>query len=168
MSNDDEEYIATLIHPDEYAHHNKQVDSHTSRKIRFLALKLISSSGVEMVQYPLRDCLYLSYAAGRSYVHLACEVLMVLVVAFLIYMFGMYGSYRNLSAIPVGIICLTGFVGVRWAFGSRRHRLSFAMADGRELVWRSSAGDFKYKQASVANILNFARANGLLDGRLPG
>ena len=52
--------------------------------------------------------------------------------------------------------------GLRWAFGSRRHRIVFVMKDNTELIWKSRFGDYKYKIASTKNVVEFVRSVGIL------
>lgn len=67
------------------------------------------------------------------------------------------------SRIPIGALALAGLYGVRRVFGARRHRLVFRLRDGTSLEWKSRAGDYPYKKASVERIVDFARARGILD-----
>lgn len=87
-------------------------------------------------------------------------VLGALLVA-LIILFFTTGEVTAGTYVPVGLLALAMIIGINLVFGFKRHKLTFVLKD-RKLRWQSKAGDFKYKVASVNQVIAFARDLGLL------
>jgi len=158
-----EESVAILVHPDEYLKQLNQVASLTTRSIRLVKRKFVSKTGWEIAEIPLSDCTGILYRDERPLLRLFLAILLVALIAFIFYMVVVYWDRLDPGTrIPIGALGLAAIYGLRWAFGSRRHRLAFELKGGRTLVWKSASGDYKYKIASVQKIIEFARSTGLL------
>jgi len=90
MQNNPEEFVATLVHPDEYLNHLNQVASLTTRNIRFIKRKFASRAGCELVEFPLSDCVCIAYKDERPLFKLVSGVLLVLLISFISYMVIIY------------------------------------------------------------------------------
>jgi hypothetical protein len=163
MQNNDEEFIATLLHPDEYSHHMNQVASVTTNNIIFLKRKFVSKSGFELIKYPLSECDRINYKDDRSVVLVVFGALLVLLICYIFYMLYVYWArLESGTHIKIGLLGLGLVYGVRWVFGARSHKFEFCLIDKTVLKWKSRAGDYKYKQAAVNKVIEFARSRGIL------
>ena len=128
MQSNPEEFVATLVHPDEYLNHLNQVASLTTRNIRFIKRKFASRAGCELVEFPLSDCVRIVYNDERPLFKLVSGVLLVLLISFISYMVIIYWDRLEPGTrIPIGLLGFAAIYGVRWAFGSRRHRIVFIL-----------------------------------------
>jgi len=159
----DGEFIATLIPASEYAHHLNQVAGVTTKHISFLKRKFVSTSGYELVKYPMSECVGIVHIDERPLMKTVAGVLLMILMGAIFYL--LVASWDELTPgmkIPVGAIFLAAIYGARWAFGARRHKIEFELRDGKKLMWKSSSGDFKYKIGCSKNVVDFAHEAGLL------
>jgi len=163
MKLEKEEFIATLLLPDEYRRQLNQVAGLTSRRIDFLKRKFGSRLGGEVVQIPIEQCTSIAYKDGRPMPVIMGGLLLTCAAPLSLYI--MIANWESLGPdgrIPVGAIFVATIFGLRMMFGARRHELIFSMIGQSRLIWRSRPGDFKYKKASVDKVLEFAQTRGLL------
>ncbi len=166
MQNDDEELVATLLHPDEYSHHMNQVAGVTTKNIIFLKRKFMSKSGFELVKHPLSECEQINYKDEHSIVLVVFGVLLILLMSYIFYMLYVYwGRLEPGTHIKIGLLGLALVYGVRWVFGARSHKFEFCLIDKTILKWKSRAGNFKFKQAAVNKVIEFAGTRGILKNR---
>lgn len=162
MSTNSEEHVATLILPDEYMRHLNQVASLSTKGIVVLKRKFVSKSGWELVSYPLSDCARIFHKDERPLTVVAPGLLLTALIAGIFYLLFVYWSDLEPSTrIPIGALGIAGFYGFRWVLGARRHKIIFELKDKTRLVWKSRPGDYKYKTASVQNVVEFAKSSGL-------
>lgn len=158
-----EESVAILVHQGEYLKHLGEVASVTTEHIRFVQRKFVSKAGWEIAAIPLADCTAITYKDERPWFKILLGVLLTALTVVICYMIYFYWDRLNPGTrIPNGAIAFAGLIGLSWAFRSRRHRLIFLLTDGRTLVWKSRSGDYRYKVASVRNIIKFAQSAGRL------
>lgn len=158
-----EEFVATLLFPDEYRRQLNQVAGLTSRRIDFLKSKFGSMSGGELVQIPIEQCSSIAYSDRRPVHIIVAGVFLSLTAPLSLYiMAANWDAMGSDGRIPIGALFVATLFGLKMAFGARRHELTFSMKGRSSLKWRSRPGDFKYKQPSVDKIVEFARAKGLL------
>jgi hypothetical protein len=163
MPESKDEFVTTLLFPDEYAHHFNQVSGLTTLSIVYLKRKFLSKAGYELVNYPVADCLGISYQDERPVSSIVFGVLLVSLLSFIAFMvFTYWDSLTPGTRIPIGLLMLAALYGFRWIFAARRHRLIFDMRDGSRLMWKSRAGDYKYKHASAAKVAELAKSLGIL------
>jgi hypothetical protein len=158
-----EEFVATLLHPDEYRRNFNRVASLSSENVTFLNRKFFSKAGWELVKYPMSECRSVSYKDERPLLGMFFGALLVALAIFIFYALVVYWDRLDAGTrIPAGLVGLAGLYGIRMLFGARRHRLVFFLAGERKLTWQSQSGDHKHKQASVDKVVAFARSKGLL------
>ncbi len=162
---DDDVFVSTLLHPDEYAKHLNQVAGLTTRDIKFLRRKFVSKAGWELVTYPVAECESITYKDERPIVSILLGSLLVVLVAIIGYGLTIYwDALTPGTRIPIGALGLAAIYGFRTTFLSRRHRLIFVMKDGSQLIWKTIAGDYKYQQSRAEKVVEFARSRDLLQG----
>ena len=158
-----EEYIATLLHPEEYRRNFNRVASLTSQHLTFLSRKFFSGAGWELVKYPMTECRGVSYHDERPLLGMVFGAVLIAVAVLVVYGLAVYWDRLDPGTrIPIGAVSLVGIYGIRMLFRARRHRLVFFLTDERRLTWQSRSGDYKYKQVSVDKVVTFARSKGLL------
>jgi hypothetical protein len=158
-----EEFIATLLHPDEYRRNFNRVASLTSQNVTFLARKFFSKAGYELVKYPMHECRSIGYTDERPLPTMLFGALLVALTVFVFYMLTVYWDRVDPGTrIPIGALGLAGLYGIRRLFAARRHRLVFNLAGERKLSWQSRSGDYEHKRGSVDKVVAFARSKGLL------
>jgi hypothetical protein len=163
MPDDKNEFITTLLFPNEYARNLNQVAGLTTRRITYLKRKFVSKAGYELVEYPIEDCSSITYRDERPLVSIVLGVFLMALLSFIAYMMFKYWDDLPANAtVPVGALFLVGLYGFRFVFAARRHRLVFAMRDGTKLTWKSRSGDYKYKEGGAAKVVEFAREQGTL------
>jgi hypothetical protein len=159
MSDGKESFVTTLLYPNEYARNLNQVSGLTTRNIVYLKRKFLSKSGYELVNYALADCVSITYKDERPLISIVSGVLLISLLSFIWFMlFKYWDSLAPSTRIPIGVLTLGAVYGFRAIFGARRHRLIFAMKDESRLVWRSRSGDYKYKQAGAAKVVDLAKS----------
>jgi len=161
-----EEFVATLLHQDEYRNHLNEVASLTTKQIRFVERKFGSMTGWQLVEIPMADCAGIAYDDQRPLFKIVLGLLFSAVtIATLCMLYIYWDELQPGTRVPVGALILALVGGLGWAFRSRRHRLSFSMKDGRTLVWKSGTGDYKYKAVSAGKVVEFARSASLLSNQ---
>jgi hypothetical protein len=162
--NEIEEPVAALIQPTEYAHHLNQVASVTSRDIIFNKRKFVSRTGHELVRHPLSTCSKVRYVDERPLLTIVSGLLLVALVTFILYMLATnWNDLTPGTRVPVGLLALAGFYGVRRVLGARRHRLIFTLRDKTRLTWTSRPGEYEVKRLAAERIVEFARSLEILD-----
>jgi hypothetical protein len=155
--------VGTLIFPQGYLHELNQVAGVTTDSIIFLKRKFVSSSGFELVKYPLRDCFEVQYEDELPIARIIAGILVcALIVAILVFLVIYWNDLDAGTKVPIGALAFAGLYGVTLILGARRHRLKFKMNDGSTLSWKSRAGERKLMSPVVDAIVEFARSKGLL------
>jgi hypothetical protein len=155
----EEEFIATLVHPDEYARNASQVAKLSTDKLVFVKRKELAMKPFELVEYPMAECTAISYQVKWALLGMGIGALLVLLILFIF-----TSEMPTGTRVPVGALAITLVFGATLLRGPKRHRITFMVA-GKRLRWQSKAGDFKYKVASVNKVLAFAKSRGLLSAR---
>jgi hypothetical protein len=164
MSNDDDKFVTTFIFPNEYSHHLNQVAGLSTKHITFLERIFLSKAGHKLTNYPIADCVSITYKDERPVASIIFGVLLISLMAFVGYMVVKYwDSLTPGTRVPAGLLFLALIYGLRSTFLSRRHRLIFAMSNGSKLTWKTRPGDYKYKEASAAKAVEFAKSIGILN-----
>ena len=163
MEDEKGKFVATLLFPNEYARQLNQVSGLTTKELIYLKRKFVSRSGYELVPYPLADCIGITYKDERPISSIAWGAILTSVLGVLVYMmFKYWNDLPPATRVPVGAIAVASLYGFRMVFAAHRHRLLFHMSDGRKLIWKSRAGDYKYKEASAAKVVELAKSKGIL------
>lgn len=164
---DDEEFIATLTHDDEYRYHPGQVANLTNKQIGIVKRhwSLFPTYGIEKIA--MRNCIGIEYRNQRPVWRMAAGALLLCLLGFIFYMLWSYwDSVASGTHIHIGLLGLAVMAGVRWTFQARHHKILFLMNDHSRLVWQSRPGDFQAKQVVVQRVLAFARSAGLLSAQM--
>ena len=157
MESKKEEFVTTLILPDEYSHHLNEVSGLTTESIIFLKRKFFSRAGHELIKYRLNDCKSIVVHDERPLHRIVFGCLLVSLIAFIFYCIYLYwASLEPGTRIYIGLFGLALFAGFRWILGARRHRIIFLMKNGKKLIWKSSAGDFQVKEKNVGLVSQLA------------
>lgn len=152
----EEEHIATLVHPDEYARNVNQMASVSTHKLVFVKRKELALKPFELLQFPLDECSSITYETKWAIVPMAFGALLVAIILFI------FSSEVPVGTrVPIGALAIAFIFGVALLRGPKRHRLTFVV-NGKELKWQSKAGDFEYKITSTQKIVAFAKEKGLL------
>jgi hypothetical protein len=157
IDHDEEQNVATLVLPDDYAKNPNQVARLSSRRILFVKRKEFALKPFELIELPTSACSSISYEQKYAVVRMVAGI----ALAFLVPTFFIVGEVAPGTSIPVGLLGMAMVIGISLALGVKRHRLIF-IVDGQQFKWQSKAGDFKYQTSSVERILAFAKARGLL------
>jgi hypothetical protein len=161
-----EEFVATLLFPDEYRRQLNQVAGLTSRRIDFLKRKFGSMSGGKLVPIPIEQCTWIAYSDRRPAHIIVAGVLLSLAAPLSLYVMATnWEAMGPDGRVPVGALFVATLSGLRMTFGARRHELTFGVKGRSNIKWRSRPSDFKYKQASVNKVIEFARSKSLLRER---
>jgi hypothetical protein len=163
MADSEEQLITTLLFPNECVRHLNQMSGLTTCNIVYLKRKFLSKSGYELVTYPLTECDRITYYDERPLLSLILGALPVLTVGVVGY--GVFKYWDELSPatrIPVGVLFLVSLYGFRAIFLARRYRVVFSLRDGSKLLWKTRAGDYKYKEANVSKVVELAKSRGIL------
>jgi hypothetical protein len=152
---DEEQYIATLVHPDEYAKNVSQIASISTHRLIYVKRKELSLKPFELLQFPTSQCTSITYEIKWAIVPMIFGALLVALVLFILSSDVMVGT-----RVPVGALAVVLIFGGLLARGPKRHRFTF-LVNGKPMRWQSKAGDFKYKIASVKRIIAYAKDSGL-------
>lgn len=151
---DEEEYIATLVHPDEYQKHSGQVAKLTTHRITYIKGRALRAP--ELVDIPMAEVEAVSYKVIWAILPMIFGAFLVGVIAFI------FSSDVEVGTrVPIGALSLALIFGFFLVRGPKRHRFTF-LVHNKKLHWQSRAGDFKYKVASVQKIVSFAHERGIL------
>lgn len=150
-----EEHIATLVHDDEYGRNAGQVAKISSERLLFVKRKELALNPYELVELPFSQCTSISYEVKWAIAPMIFGVLLVALVGFILTSYVEPGT-----RVPVGALAIVLVFGAILARGPKRHHLTFEVG-GKRYKWQSKAGEFKYKVASVAKVVAFAREKGL-------
>lgn len=141
-----EEFVATLLFPDEYRRHLNQVAGLSSQNITYLRSKFGSISGGDMIQIPVAQCTSIAYRERRPlYVLVIGALLGICAPIIFAYLAWNWNWLPPGTKVPTGGLLVGTVIGFRWVFGARRHELTFALKGHSTLKWKSRPGDFKYK-----------------------
>ena len=166
MQSTQEEFVTTLILPDEYHHHLNEVSGLTTENIIFLKRKFISRAGAELIKYPLDSCHSIEIYDEKPLHRIILGGLLVALVMLIFYCVYIYWySLEPGTRIYVGLFGLALLIGFRWVLGARRHRIVFSMKNGKKLLWKSSAGDFQVKEKNVDLVKILAISRNLYNAR---
>jgi hypothetical protein len=156
-----EEHIATLVSPDEYAYHIGQAVSLGSGNLRVVRKKFSMSTPYVTELVPLSGLSRVEYKSGLVPLRIAAGVFVIaLLLGICYYLSAFWDQLEPGTTIRVGLLGLAGIYGLKWAFMSRRHEFVFHFHDTSCLKWHSRSGDYKYKQGVVDKVLEFVRSNG--------
>ena len=158
-----EESIARLTSPEDYAYHIGEVASVGTHSLQVVRRQFSVKEPYKLESFPTTGISRAEYKAGLAPLRIIAGILLLALLLGIAYF--LTTSWSRLEAgttVRVGLLALAGAYGLRWAFMSRRHQLTFHMHDGKRIGWCSRAGDFKYKERAVAHVLEYLRAQGLL------
>lgn len=159
----EEETVAVLTSPDEYAYHIGQLASVGTDTLRVVRKQFSIKSPYVIEQVPVSNVSRAEYKAGLAPLRIAAGLMLLSLLGGIAYYLGVYWeSLEPGTSIRVGLLGLAGLYGLKWAFMSRRHEFTFHLHDGGRIRWRSRSGDFKYKQRAVGNVLEHLRGRGLV------
>ena len=156
MSDDEEQTIAVLVLPEEYAKNANQVARLSTHKIVFVKRKELSLKPFQLVELPMSQCTSVTYEVKWAVVPMILGALLVALVLFILSSEVVVGT-----RVPLGALAVVLIFGGLLARGPKRHRLTF-MVDGKPLRWQSKAGDFRYKVAVVQRVIAYAKESALL------
>lgn len=162
MELDREEYLAGLVLPDDYNRHLNQVIGVTSKNIIFLKSKYFSKAGFEIIKFPVHSCVSITHKDERSIITVTVGILLTALIVFIFYLLINYRVALAGASIPIILLILVLFGGLRWVFGSRKQKLIFLLLDKTKLQWISRLGEYNLHSSSVEIILNYAEKMGLL------
>lgn len=164
----EEEIVAVLSSPEEYAYHINQVASLSTENIRVLRKQLSLKAPYFIENVPLKNCTSIEYKHGLVPFRIIAGILLTsLLLGIFYYLIVYWSSLESGTTIKVGLLALAFSYGLKWAFMSRRHNLVFHLHDSSVLSWQSRSGDFKYKQRVVGNIIEYLETQGVTVTLLP-
>jgi hypothetical protein len=161
----EEETVAVLNSPDDFAYHIGQVASVGMQSLKVVRkqFSIKSPYTIEVVRFS--NVARAEYKSGLAPFRIGAGVLVLALLAGIAYYLGVYWkSLEPGTSIRVGLLGLGGVYGLKWAFMSRRHEFTFHLHDGSQVGWRSRSGDFKYKERAVGHVLEHLRGLGLVRG----
>lgn len=161
--NMEEESIAILTSPAEYAYHIGEVGSVGALSLKVIRRQFSVKEPYKLEIIPMADVSKAEYRHGLAPLRIGAGVLLLALLCVIFYFVGVY--WENLepgTRVPIGLLGLAGLYGLKWAFMSRRHRFVFHLLNGNKIGWKSSSGDFKYKQRAVDHVLKYLRGRGLI------
>ncbi|MFX1677741.1 hypothetical protein PV762_00765 [Mitsuaria sp. CC2] len=144
------ETYAIFASPDDYAYHIGQVVSIGDDGLRVLRKQLSIKTPYRIDVVPTERVSHAVYDARLAPMRIVAGVIVLLLLAGVLFGLSVYwNDLQPGTHIQIGMLALAGGYGLRWAFMSRQHRLTFQLHDGTRLRWFSRSGDFKYKTGSV-------------------
>ena len=155
-ASDETEHVATLVHPDEYAKYVNRVASISSDRILFVKRKELAMTPYELLEFPTSAPTSVRYEKKLAIIPMVMGALFVALVLFIL-----TSEVAPGTRVPVGALAVLLVFGGVLLLGPRRHQLTFEVG-GKSLIWKSKAGDFKYKVASSRRVVEWARAKGIL------
>lgn len=158
-----EETIAILASPKEYAYHINQVASISVDNLHIIRKQFSVKSPYKLESIPMYKVERGEHKSGLAPLRIAAGILVLGLLAGITFYFGLYWERLEPGTrIQVGLFGLAIIYGLKWAFMSRRHELTFHLQGGDRVRWRSRSGDFKYKQRAVENVIAHFRGRGLI------
>lgn len=159
----EEESIAILTPPADYSHHIGEVASVGAHSLKVIRRKLSLKEPYRLERVPLSAVSRAEYKNALDPFRIVAGILLIALLCGIFYFMGIYwDSLEPGTRVPVGLLGLAGLYGLRWAFMSRRHKFVFRLHNGSRIRWKSSPGDFKYKQRAVEHVVQFLRGKGLV------
>ena len=150
--------FAIFASPEDYAYHIGQVASIGSDGLRVVRKQLSIKSPYKIEVVPESSISRVEYEAGLVATRIVVGVLVLLLLTCIFYYLTVYWDRLEPgTTIRVGLLGLAGVYGLKWAFMSRRHQLTFHLRDGRRIRWRSRSGDFKYKERVAGHAMEHLR-----------
>jgi len=156
-----EEWVATLLHPDEYAANVNNVATVTTDKIVYIKRKELALKPFERLEYPIAECTAITYKKHYAIGSFVAGLAAILLVLGIVWGFAVYGA--NLqpgTRVSIGAVLAVAVFGAFRVSGIKRHRLTFKVGSS-EVRWQSRAGEFKSKEVSVQKVAAFAEEKGL-------
>jgi len=158
----EEELIATLVSPDDYAYHIGQVVGVGSENLRVVRKRFSMSTPYVIELVPLGGVTRVEYKSGLAPVRMAAGIFVVALLCGIFYYLGVYWDRLEAgTSVRVGLLGLAGIYGLKWAFMSKRHKFVFHFRDVSSLQWCSRSGDYKYRQRVVDRIKEYLRDRNL-------
>ena len=159
----EEQTFAIFALPEDYAYHIGQVASIGSDGLRVVRRQLSIKSPYRLEVVPATSISRAEYDCGLAPMRIMAGVLVLVLLVGIFYYLGVYWDRLEPgTTVRYGLLALAGIYGVKWAFMSRRHQLTFHLRDGGRVRWRSRSGDFKYKAPVADRALGHLRELGLL------
>lgn len=157
----EEETVAVLALPNEYAYYIGQVASVSTDTLKMVRKQFSIKTPYTLKAVPVSKVARVEYKTGLVPLRIVAGLLLLALLGGIAYYICM-GSLEDGTRIRVGLLCLAGVYGCRWAFMSRRHKFIFHLRDGSRIGWHSRSGDFKCKQRAVSLLQEYLRGRGLL------
>lgn len=152
---DEEEHVARLVYPDEYAKNVSQVASISTHRLFYVKRKELALKPYELLEFPISECTSITYEVKWAIVPMVFGVFLIAIVLFIL-----SSDLTAAVRIPVGALAVAAVFGGVLAKGPKRHRLTFTI-NGKRMRWQSKAGDFKCKAVSVGKVITYAKDSGL-------
>ena len=159
----EEETIAILTSPEEYAYHIGEVASVGTHHLRVIRRKFSIQTPYQIEHVPMAHISRAEYKQGLAPFRIGAGGVPIALLCAIFHYIGVYwDSLQPGTKVPVGMLGLAGLYGLRWAFMSRLHALTFHLHSGGKIRWKSRSGDFKYKDRAVGPVFQHLRRTGLL------
>jgi len=162
IDTNEEDWIATLIHKDDYGRQNDEVAAVTSRRIIFVKGRTLALKAFEQIDYPIKECHRVQYRTVYALPAMIAGAISLLIAAYIVWGLFEYGTELEPgTVIRFGAIIAIAVFGWNRVSGVKRHELVFEMTL-QSLKWRSRPGEFSSSTKIVARVLTFARDKGLV------
>jgi hypothetical protein len=152
---DEEQHIATLVYPDEYAKNVSQIASLSTHKLVYVKRKELSLKPFDLLEFHTSLCTCITYEIKWAFGSMIFGAFLVALVFFVL-----SSDLTAAPRVPIGALAIVLVFGGILARGPKRHRLTF-LVDGKPMRWQSKAGDFKYKVIAVERVIAYARDAGI-------
>ena len=160
--NENEEWIVTLVHPDEYVRNNNQVAGLSTQRVIYIKGKTLALKAFERIDYPLSNCHAISH---RIYYDMSAAIgggIALVLTGFIVWGLVKYGSEMEPgTGLRYGGIIAVAIFGWNRVSGLRRHEIRFDMPT-EHLRWRSRPREFKSGAVLVDKVRIFAQERGLI------
>jgi hypothetical protein len=148
--------------PEGYPYHINQVVRISDKKIHVLKRNFSIKTPYKLEEYSTYNCKKITYKNTINYIKLIFGLALIMLVVGIFYYLGVYwNELQSGTTIRFGLFLLAAGYGVHWVFGSRRHKLTLKMQDGKVLKWVSGTGDYKYRLNAIGNLLEKAKLLGI-------
>ncbi|WP_159274459.1 hypothetical protein [Variovorax boronicumulans] len=156
--------FAIFALPQDYAYHIGEVVSIGSDGLRIVRKQLSLSNPYRIEIVPPSKIVKAEYKNGLALTRIVAGVLVLLLLVGIFIYLGIYWDRLEPgTSIRYGLLALAAIYGLKWAFMSRRHQLTFSLRDGGKVRWRSRSGDFKYKEPVASRAVEHLKETGLLN-----